>query len=45
MANLVKKLKNVKVRIPPPPTGTSFKSIKDYNRRHNKKFVGEGLDE
>ena len=38
-------LKNIKIRIPTPPTGTAFKSIKDYNRRNNKKSIEEGLDD
>lgn len=42
---LLKLLENIKIRIPTPPTGTSFKSIKDYDRRDNKKSVEEGMDE
>ena len=42
---LMESLKNIKIRIPTPPTGTAFKSIKDYNRRNNKKSIEEGLDD
>jgi hypothetical protein len=45
MAKLMESLKNIKVRVPVPPVGTSFASIKDYDRRNNKKAVEEGLDE
>ena len=42
---LLELLKNIKIRIPTPPTGSIFKSIKDYDRRNNKKSIKEGLDE
>lgn len=45
ISNLMKSLKNIKIRIPTPPSGTTFKSIKDYNRSHNKKTTQEGLDD
>lgn len=41
IANLIKSLKNIKMRIPTPPPGISFKSIRDYNRRNNKKIIKE----
>ena len=45
MSNLMKSLKNVKVRVPVPPVGSSFTSIKDYDRRNNKIAIKEGLDD
>lgn len=45
MSKLMELLKNIKIRIPTPPTGSAFKSIKDYNRRNNKKLEKEGLDD
>ena len=45
ISNLMKSLQNIKIRVPVPPVGTSFASIKDYNRTDNKKAVEDGLDE
>lgn len=45
IAKLMESLKNIKVRVLVPPVGTSFKSIKDYNRKDNKKAIDEGFDE
>ena len=36
LSNLMKKLKNIKIRVPIPPVGSRFKSIKDFNRQNNK---------
>lgn len=44
ISKLMKSLKNIKIRIPTPPTGTAFKSIKDYNRRDNKKSIEDEID-
>lgn len=43
ISNLMKLLKNIKPRVPSPPVGTAFASIKDYRRKNNKKAVDEGL--
>lgn len=45
VSNLMKLLENIKLRVPVPPVGTSFASIKDYDRRDNKKAVEDGIDE
>jgi hypothetical protein len=45
IAKLIELLKNFKPRMALPPVGTSFKSIRDYNRKNNKKAVKDGLDE
>lgn len=45
LPKLMELLKNIKIRIPTPPPGTSFASVKDYNRRDNKKAVKDGMDE
>lgn len=45
IAKLIELLKNFKPRIGITPTGSAFKSIKDYNRKNNKKAVRDGLDE
>ena len=45
IANLTKSLNNIKPRVPVPPPGSAFKSIRDYDRRSNKRAVKAGLDE
>jgi hypothetical protein len=45
IAKLMESLKNIKIRVKLPPVGSAFKSIKDYNRKNNKKAVDEGLSE
>jgi len=45
LSNLMKSLENIKPRVPVPPTGVAFGSIKDYNRKDNKKAIREGLDD
>jgi len=37
LSNLKKSLENIKVRVPVPPPGKAFKSIKVYNRKDNAK--------
>jgi hypothetical protein len=44
VSNLLKKLANIKPRVPQTPTGSAFASIKDYKRKNNKKAVKEGLN-
>jgi hypothetical protein len=44
VSNLMKILDNIKPRVPQTPTGAVFSSIKDYNRKNNKKAVNDGLD-
>jgi hypothetical protein len=45
IANLIDLLKNIKIRVQIPPVGHAFKSIKDYNRKDNKKAAKDGLDD
>ena len=45
VSNMMKILENMKPRVPVPPVGSAFSSIKDYDRRDNDKAVEEGLDE
>jgi len=45
IAKLIESLKNIKIRGKIPPVGSAFKSIKDYNRKNNKKAVDEGMNE
>ena len=44
VANLSKILENIKPRVPQTPVGEAFGSIKDYNRKDNRKAVKEGLN-
>lgn len=41
----LKLLGNIKPRVPQTPVGDVFSSIKDYNRKENKKAVEDGLNE
>jgi hypothetical protein len=45
LANYMKSLISIRPRIPTPPTGSAFKSIKDYDRKQNKKAIDRELDE
>lgn len=45
VSNLLKKLANIKPRVPQTPTGDAFATIRDYKRKDNKKAVEEGLNE
>lgn len=45
LAKLIKSLDFFKPRVPVPPTGSAFKSVKDYDRSNNKKIIDDGLDE
>jgi len=45
LAKLMESLSFLKTRIPTPPSGFSFKSKKDYDRRDNKKAVNRALNE
>jgi len=45
IANLKELLKNIKVRVPIPPVGCRFKSIKDFNRQHNKKMTKKEVED
>ncbi len=45
VSNLMKLLANIKPRVPVPPVGSSFASIKDYDRRDNKKAVQDEIDD
>ncbi len=45
LAKFMKSLILIKPRIPVPPSGYSFKSDRDYDRRQNKKAIQKELDD
>lgn len=43
LSKLIESLKKIKARIPTPPTGSAFKTKKDYDRKNNKKAIEKEL--